>query len=324
MDNDERVLQFVKEKGPLLPIHIVKELGGNTILIGAILSTLSENGKIKVSSAKIGGSPLYYCFGQEQKLDSLYKYLHEKEQKAFNLLKENKILRDSSLDPVMRVALRAIKDFAKPLEVDIQQKTELFWKWYLTSNEEAEVLIRQQLKLTKGSNEEEKPKERKSEKTETLEKKKTKEIGEELIKERQKQESQNISKKEVESEKKVGAKEKKEKNKETKEKINFSELLTDYFKKNNIEVVEKERMKSKEIDFIVKVPSAIGHSMFYCKAKDKKTINEGDLSTAYVQAESKKLPVLFLTTGDLSKKAKEMVEKQFKNFVIKKIELQKD
>jgi hypothetical protein len=297
MDNDERVLQFVREKGPLLPIHIVKELGGNTILIGAILSTLSEKGFVKVSCAKVGGSPLYYVNGQEEKLEILYKYLHEKEQKAYNLLKETKLLKDNSLDPVMRVALRAIKDFAKPLEVNIKNETELFWKWHLISSEEAESLIKQQLNLTK----------------ETKDKK---EIKEEKDQSKQIQKTESEKKDEKQ---KSEVETKKDRFKGKKEKSNFSEVLADYFEKNNIEVLEKEKMKAKEIDFLVKVPSAIGHSMFYCKAKDKKTINEGDLSTAYVQGESKKLPVLFLTTGELSKKAKEMLERQFKNFVVKKI-----
>jgi len=60
---------------------------------------------------------------------------------------------------------------------------------------------------------------------------------------------------------------------------------------------------------------------FYCKARNKKRCNEADLSTAFVQGELRKLPVIFLTTGDLTKKAKELLSKEFKNIIINKIEV---
>ena len=84
-EKDEQILRLIKAKGPLLPVHIVKDIGWNTLLIGAALSDLSKKGLIKMSYAKIGGSPIYYVTGQEFKLQNLYKHLHEKEQKAYDL-----------------------------------------------------------------------------------------------------------------------------------------------------------------------------------------------------------------------------------------------
>ena len=40
---------------------------------------------------------------------------------------------------------------------------------------------------------------------------------------------------------------------------------------------------------------------------------------AFVQAQLSKLPALFLSTGSLSKKAKEMLGKEFKGMVVKQI-----
>ena len=57
------------------------------------------------------------------------------------------------------------------------------------------------------------------------------------------------------------------------------------------------------------------------KAKKKKRCDEKDISAAYMQAQIKKLPLLFLYTHELSKKAQEMLESDaFKNALIKKIE----
>ena len=71
---------------------------------------------------------------------------------------------------------------------------------------------------------------------------------------------------------------------------------------------------------IIKIPSVMGELEYYCKAKNKKTVNDSDLSSAVVQGQLKKLPVMFLTTGELSKKAKEFLNTELKKgLVIKNI-----
>jgi len=282
-EKDQKILQLIRYKGPLLPVHIVKEVGWNTILVGAALSDLSNKGQIKMSYAKIGGSPVYYVQGQEQKLQNLYKYLHEKEQKAFDLLKEKKVLRDKELEPVIRVALRNIKDFAKGLEVTTNENKEIFWKWYLLSNQEAEQIIKDMLKITE-------------------------------------------SKKKAEIKKEQEQKEKPEKEKPEKEKheigetSSFLKKIKDYFSKNNIKIKDQNIVrKTSDVEFIINVPSSIGPVPYFCKARSKKKINDSDLSNAYVQGQVKKLPVLLLITGELTKKAESLLDEQFKNLVIKKI-----
>ncbi|MCH9029894.1 MAG: hypothetical protein IH819_09840 [Bacteroidetes bacterium] len=48
-------------------------------------------------------------------------------------------------------------------------------------------------------------------------------------------------------------------------------------------------------------------------------MSDGDLSSALIQAQSKGLPLLFLTKGELTKKAKEMIETELHNIIFKKI-----
>ena len=43
------------------------------------------------------------------------------------------------------------------------------------------------------------------------------------------------------------------------------------------------------------------------------------MSSAYVQGHLKKLPVLFISYGEPTKRAKEMLAKEFQNIVFKKI-----
>ena len=136
------VFEFVKKNGPVLPVQVSKNINTNILLASAILSGLVSEKKVFLTHQNIGGSPLYYVKGQESKLDILYKHLENAEKEAYDLLKNKKILKDIDLTAVYRVALRNIKDFAFKLEVSVDNKSEIFWKWYLIDNNEAEKIIK--------------------------------------------------------------------------------------------------------------------------------------------------------------------------------------
>ena len=107
----------------------------------------------------------------------------------------------------------------------------------------------------------------------------------------------------------------------TKEEQPFLELLNKYFKRNNIEVISEEPQNNKktEVDFILELPSAVGKLQYYCKAKSKKKINDSDIASAMIQGQQKKLPILVIITGEMTKKTKEMLENEFKGVKVQKI-----
>jgi hypothetical protein len=297
METNDRILELIRVKGPVIPTNITKEINYDILMTSAHLAELSSQNKLKISNIKVGSSPLYYLPGQESNLQNFSDNLHEKEKKAFDMLKERKVLRDNKLEPVIRVALREIKDFAVQLIVTYQDQKEIFWKWYLVSKEEAE-------KLTKSILTGKETREDVLKKPEDVIKKTLKE--ETGIKKPIKQETtlKKEVKKPVESKKFVDRS------------SSFIDEINSYFNKNNIIVKNSETVKKGETDFILEVPSGIGKLEYYCKVKDKKRINDGDLSSAYVQGQLKKLPVVFLTKGELTKRAKEMLSKEFKNINI--------
>jgi len=86
-------------------------------------------------------------------------------------------------------------------------------------------------------------------------------------------------------------------------KVDIVELATNYLTERGAEILSKNVKKKKEAEFIVKIPSGIGPVKMFVKVKDKKSINEADLSLTYTQGQNQKLPVLFLTTGKLTKTA---------------------
>jgi len=286
-DNKEEILNFIKEKGPVIPVEIAKHIDSNILIASAHLSELTSNGTLRISNVKVGGTPLYYMPGQESQLQRFADNLNEKEKRAYDNLSQNKILRDNDLEPLMRVTLRAIKDFAVPLQVNFKGSSEIFWRWYLLTNKEAEELIKP---LFKKLREEKKP-------------------------ESQIEKPKEIQKRIHEPEKKLEAKKEIKQPKKDNKNI-FIDKISNYFNRNKINILSKEIIRKTEIDFIVQVPSAVGNLEYYCKAKNKKKINDSDLASAFAQGQLRKLPVLLITSGQLTKRAKEMLQKDFKGMNI--------
>jgi len=316
MDND-KVLQFVKQNGPLLPAQLAKELNQNIIIAGALLSGLADAGKIKISNTKIGGSPVYYTEEQRHKLQDLYKYLNEKDKRAYDLIKQKGVLRDNVLTPLLRVSLRNIKDFARPVEVGTSKGKEIFWRWYMVPMSQAEPKIKEYFqpaqKEAEPKTQNPKPEEPQAPKEEPKE---TDDATE----------SQDPPK--TEDTKPEGPQAPKEKPKETDDATEFQdpdgdplyEKTKKYFNKQDIKILDTEIIrKNSEIDYIIEVPSQVGKIKYYCKAKVKKKNNEGDIAQAFVKGQMKKLPVLYLTNGDLTKKAKDAIDTEYENLKYKKL-----
>ncbi|MBT3814577.1 hypothetical protein HOE37_04640 [Candidatus Woesearchaeota archaeon] len=377
MLDQDKILSFIKVTGPTIPAKVAKNINTNILLASAHLSDLASQGKIKISKLKIGGSPLYFLPGQEAMLfDFAADNVNPKDFLVLEKLKDQKVLREADLELVEKVGLRNLKDFAIPLNVNIPNKTELFWKWHLMSNEEANINIKEILtgvketvttedvpevvaetevepekvveETTEEVQEEVEEKEETKEpvqetpvvkaKEEVAEEKEIKEEQKKLTEESKKAEKKVIEKEEVEEETFVEKEstEKEEKKPTVMQKIKdkiirkkkkvvedeFSPVVNVFFESLRIIIRNKEIVrKNSEIDYSVKVPSAVGHITYFCKAKSKNRCDEKDISAAYMEAQTKKLPLLFLYTNEITKKAEEMLESGvFENVVVRKID----
>ena len=391
MLDQDKILNFLKVTGPTLPTKVAKNINTDILLASAHLSDLSSQGKVKISKLKIGGSPLYYLPGDESQLYNFASgNINPKDLLVLDELKEKKILRESNLELIQRVGLRNLPDFAVPLNVRVSDKIELFWKWHLSSNDDANQMIGtmltgvketvpleevpeieekvvEQIEEVEESNEEaveveqevpeeqevesEVVKETKQEQEASI-KEEAKPIEEEELKEKEEEKPVTESKDSESSddpaevkeevkikeekqkkltEEKKPAEEKKPFLQKVKEKItrkkkkvvvdDFSPQVQSFFETLRIMIENKDIIrKNSEINYFVKVPSAVGHIIYFCKAKSKSKCDEKDLSTAYMEAQVKKLPLLFLYTNEITKKAEEMLESGvFENAVIRKL-----
>ncbi len=326
MNATDKVLQLVRQSGPLIPSQISKEIGTDILLASAMLSDLASQNKVRISSVKVGGSPLYYTDGQEGKLQEYVDKLPQMEQRAFHLLKENKVIRDGNSEPAIRYALRQIKDFAKPLEVTANGVREIYWKWYLLPTKDAEPFIKREIASPKK--EEARPEKPVQEAIKPVEEVIRKEIKPVSIEKaapvERKEPEVKAPKPEVmqQPEKKIVQKEKPERPRKQPKKSapdEFLEKIGDFFTKNNIEVVEQKFRKKGEADYVIKVPSAVGFIQYYCRAKNKKSCSDSDLSEAIVQGQIRKLPALFLSSGDLTRQGQALLENDAVNISFRKV-----
>ncbi len=288
MEYRDKILELAKTT-PVLPSGVAKALATNSIMAGAMLSEMCSKGLLKTSALKVGGSPLYYVPGNEVQLLNHLQNLNEKDRRAVLKLKEEKIIRETEADPLTQVSLAQIKDFAKPLIVAYQDKQERFWKWFELTDKEAEEQIRQKLAPIAQP---EPPKAQ-------PEPPKAKPLPE-TPKPQPKQET--LSPKT-----------------ETPPTGDFWQKAQTFFTQNNITIQQQTTVKKKtEFDLTITIPSPVGALTYYCKARNKKKITDADISSAYVQGQIQKLPVIFLTDGELTKQAKQLLT-QLKGITVKQV-----
>jgi hypothetical protein len=299
-ETHEKIIEALKNRGPSLPIQLAKDLEMSSLFVSAFLSELAKEKRIKISSLKVGGSPIYFIEGQQEKLEQYQKYLHPKEAEAFLILKEKKVIKDSDQDPAIRVALRSIRDFSIGFKINDQ----IYWRYILISEEEAKDILQ--------------PKKQESEPKPQIETKIEKTIPKPII---------NISKKSIppikissnEFENPLVIKQKEAPKKE-KPKSEFISKTIEFLKNNNLKIIEEKDYKSKEYNCIIQVNSQLGNLKFLTQAKDKKTITETDLKKLLSESQSIPLPAFLLFTGGISKKAQEYLRNYSSILKAKRIE----
>lgn len=148
----ELILAFIRARGPSLPVHIARDVKTSPLFASAFLSELYNEQKLRMSHLKVGSYSLYLLQGQENLLENFIQFLNHKEQEAFNLIKQNRLLIDEQLTPAIRVAMREIKDFAIPIKANINNAEKILWKYAFLADFDFQNLV-QKIILDKPSQE---------------------------------------------------------------------------------------------------------------------------------------------------------------------------
>lgn len=304
--SQQDVLRVVEQYGPIIPNKIKQKLeAGDATMINVYLSNLREEGKIRFTKLQLGSSKFAYTKKQKPELETLIQHLNEKDRRTANLLKEKKILRKKEQEPLVRVGLEQIKDFAIPIKVHVNQEEEIFYRYFLVEPEDAQKLIRQQLQPQASTQKQEVTQNtaehnQEPDKTTKEEPPAKEEASEPEEETEHTHETREIPK--VETQKQL-------QEQEIEPTSQFSKTIINYCAQHEISIQEiEETRKNSEIELILKVPTAVGKILFYAKAKSKKKSNDGDLAAAVLAAKTRMLPAIYLTTGEVTNKAKENPE----------------
>jgi hypothetical protein len=221
---------------------------------------------------KVGSSSLFFLPGQEEQLENFVQYLNQKEKEAQSLIKKQGILFDDVQDPAIRVALRAIKDFAIPLKVKINEEHKIVWKYYLLNEPEVDSLLQKSINPTKETRKEP-------------------------------EEQAKTEQKEQQSQKETEKTQKKEKKKTKTESSEFPQHVKNFIASREIELIAAHLEKKKELLGLVRADSPFGKQEYYLIARDKKKVTEQDLEFALEKAQKERMPALLIFPGELDRKA---------------------
>lgn len=271
-----KIILVLRKNGPSLPVHISRQIESSILFTSAFLSELVSEKKIKMSNMKIGNSPLYFLPGQENRLEKFSENLKSKEKEAYDLLKEKKVLKDSKQEPAIRVALRALKDFAVPFKKEGSE--EIFWKFFNTPEK---------------TSEKEKPKEE-------IQKKQADEPLDIFDRGSDKKGEEKSEEKKPKTKNKKKPKSKKITQKES----NFFKKVKSFLSENSMELLDILSFSKKEI--IVKIKKD-GKDMVLI-AFDKKRVNEKDIVKASKKTKEYGLPYIILIKGTPYKKTKKLLK----------------
>tara|TARA_Y100000310_G_scaffold314887_1_gene364743 strand:- start:6168 stop:7193 length:1026 start_codon:yes stop_codon:yes gene_type:complete len=332
----EQIHTYVSKNGPILPYPVAKEFKGTTLFISALLSELVSTKKIKLSKAKIGGSPLYYAPHQEDNLyGKLRSHIGKKQQEALDMLKDKHVLRDRDLLPVERVSLRDLPDFAKPVRLVLNNTEELFWKWHTFPDIEAKTVIEnilQDVYKPELVKEEIKVVEQtvtasvqplvevQLEKPIPVEETVEIELEPESIVELPKPELPKPKKKLVKKKKAPESQITLQKNKVAAGEDEFLDQILNHLSEKGI-IVEQSTLvkKNRESNLLVIIPSNVGELKYFVKARNRKKLNEGDILLAFTESQNNKLPLLYISNAELTNKAKEYISKNLPGMTYIKI-----
>lgn len=83
----------------------------------------------------------------------------------------------------------------------------------------------------------------------------------------------------------------------------------------DIKIIEKTQTKKKEVYWIGRFENRLGEVEVEIIGKDKKNISDKDIEKAFEIVKEKRRNVLFLSMGELSKKAREFY-REYKNVIL--------
>jgi len=314
----DRILELVQKTGPVLPVDIASKLGLDSFLASAYMQQLVEQGRLSVGKERIGGSQIFFTPGQESSAAAKVKALIETGKKTARMF-----ARDVPNNPEVQ---KKRDEFAARLnEIESKEKKSKLVEPHAVLQPGHKVMP-----ITiKHVSDEVGPVPERAVGGLMMPKPKILEEIKPALKEKEKEPEPVVTEvEEVHYEKpklEVPEPEPEPEAEELKPKSPFREAIEKTFMKkpekpiepsplvdialamlvdSGSEIISKElTKKGKEANITFDLPTKLGNLRMLAVVRNKKSITEADLSMAYTEWTNKKIPVLFVTNGKLTKLA---------------------
>ncbi|MFO7872268.1 MAG: hypothetical protein R6U26_01335 [Candidatus Undinarchaeales archaeon] len=326
---DEKIIEFVKNKGPSTPIEVASKFGTNSIIVTAVMIDACSNQKLKRTKRKVAGSmKLYYIPGQEEKMRKrISSTLTPEDKELLDKLMEEKVIGEFELEPAEKAIFSNLEDLINVSMLNHNGESLRTWHTPEIDEEKAKNIAEEKLKSTETGAEKtekdiEKTEEKNEEKVEETKNKSEEAAEDEETKSKKDEEEEKQEKKPENKEEKTSEESKKEKKGEQKHlgelKSEFREKVLRWFEKREI-TVEKEKTieEGKEYELQAKVPTPLGRQNYFVKVMDlgKRKLGRSVLEPIAMDAVGKRTPVIVISKSGFAKNARKYRDKQVDDLV---------
>ena len=276
----EKILNYISENGPTLPVDIVKLTGGDSLISNAYLSELVSSKEILKSDELVGTANIYYLPGQEDKLKNKLSELIDFKKTPKNF-QTKKVVETPEL-------IKRREEFNNRLKLieDREKKEKII--------EKPKNIIKKIIEIPK--------------KLPTLEEKNLQINDSEKIIEKPREIINKIVKKVKQDFKKP--------NYDNSSSLYYSAIN---FLENSNEIISKNMIDENSGTCVIKVKSSVGPIKFYVNIINKKRLTKSDIAEKYAESIEKKMPVIIITNATIANTSKKYL-KELGGFVrVKKI-----
>ena len=276
----EKILNYISENGPTLPVDIVKLTGGDSLISNAYLSELVSSKEILKSDELVGTANIYYLPGQEDKLKNKLSELIDFKKTPKNF-QTKKVVETPEL-------IKRREDFNNRLKLieDREKKEKII--------ERPKNIIKKIIEIPK--------------KFPSIEEKKIQMNDSEKIIEKPREIINKIVKKVKPDFKKP--------NYDNSSSLYHSAIN---FLENSNEIISKNMIDENSGTCVIKVKSSVGPIKFYVNIINKKRLTKSDIAEKYAESIEKKMPVIIITNATIANTSKKYL-KELGGFVrVKKI-----
>ena len=276
----EKILNYISENGPTLPVDIVKLTGGDSLISNAYLSELVSSKEILKSDELVGTANIYYLPGQEDKLKNKLSELIDFKKTPKNF-QTKKVVETPEL-------IKKREDFNNRLKlIEEREKKEKII-------EKPREIIKKIIEIPK--------------KLPTIEETKLSINDSEKIIEKPREIIKKIVKK-VKTDFK-------QPNYDNSSSLYYSAIN---FLENSNEIISKNMIDENSGTCVIKVKSSVGPIKFYVNIINKKRLTKSDIAEKYAESIEKKMPVIIITNATIANTSKKYL-KELGGFVrVKKI-----